>query len=162
MTISPMDKQAVGNHYLFQGTPVVSVAATEHGYGTTETFAGRIGMSKRPFFLRWMSLPLATVLGVALTTTAQTPVLGREAAQLDGFTQTDGPKGDGGSVFALTLKPSAAAAIGPRNVVILVDTAASQTGDYRAKSLATLQSTLSKLDPNDRVKLVAFDLAHHP
>ena len=40
----------------------------------------------------------------------------------------------------------------------MVSTAASQTGDYRAKSLATLQSVLAKLGPNDRVKLVAFDL----
>ena len=31
-------------------------------------------------------------------------------------------------------------------MVILVSTAASQTGDYRAKSLATLQSALAKLD----------------
>ena len=46
--------------------------------------------------------------------------------------------------------------------MILVSTAASQTGDYRAKSLATLQSTLAKLDPNDRVKLVAFDLNAAP
>ena len=46
--------------------------------------------------------------------------------------------------------------------MILVSTAASQTGDYRAKSLATLQSVLSKLDPNDRVKLVAFDLNATP
>ena len=115
-------------------------------------------MSKHPFFLRWMSLPLATVLGVALTMTAQTQVLGGEAARLDGFTQADG-----GNVFALTLKPSVpAAANGPRDVVILVSTAASQTGDYRAKSLATLQSALAKLDPNDRVKLVAFDLNATP
>ena len=54
-------------------------------------------MSKHPFFLRWMSLPLATVLGVALTMTAQTQVLGSEAARLDGFTQADGS-----NVFALT------------------------------------------------------------
>ena len=100
-------------------------------------------MSKHPFFLRWMSLPLATVLGVALTMTAQTQVLGGEAARLDGFTQADG-----GNVFALTLKPSASpAANGPRDVVILVSTAASQTGDYRAKSLATLQSALSQARP---------------
>ncbi len=110
-------------------------------------------MSKYPFFLRSMALPLTTVLGVALTMTAQTRVLGGEAAQLDGFTQADG-----GNVFALTLKPPAATAHGPRDVVILVSTAASQTGDYRAKSLATLQSTLAKLGSHDRVKLVAFDL----
>ena len=58
-------------------------------------------MSKHPFFVHWMSLPLATVLGVALTMTAQTQVLGGEAARLDGFTQADG-----GNVFALTLKPN--------------------------------------------------------
>ena len=46
--------------------------------------------------------------------------------------------------------------------MILVSTAASQTGDYRAKSLATLQSVLSKLDANDRVKLMAFDLNATP
>jgi len=55
-------------------------------------------MSNHPVFLRWMSLPLATVLGVALTMTAQNQALGREAAQLDGFTQTDGS-----NLFALHL-----------------------------------------------------------
>jgi len=120
-------------------------------------------MSKYPVFLRCMSLPLATVLGVALTMTAQNQALGREAAQLDGFTQADGS-----NLFALHLKPSPTrsagtpAADGPRDVVVLVSTAASQTGDYRAKSLATLQSVLSKLGPNDRVKLVAFDLNATP
>ena len=120
-------------------------------------------MSNHLFFLRWLSLPLATVLGVALTMTAQTQVLGNEVGRpapwvrLDGFTQADG-----GDVFALTLKPSVPAATGPRDVVILVSTAASQTGDYRSKSLATLESTLSKLKANDRVKLIAFDLGATP
>ena len=110
-------------------------------------------MSKYPFFLRWIFLPLATVLGVALTMTARIEALGGEAARLDGFTQADGV-----GVFALTLKPPAPAVDGPRDVVILFSTAASQAGDFRAKSLATLQATLSKLESRDRVKLVAFDL----
>src|SRR5271157_5470877 len=114
-------------------------------------------MSKHRFFLRWLSLSLATVLGVALPITAQSQLLGGEAARLDGFTQPDG-----GNIFALTLKPSVPTTNGPRDVVILISTAASQTGDYRAKSLATLQSALSKLEPNDRVKLVAFDLNATP
>ena len=46
--------------------------------------------------------------------------------------------------------------------MILVSTAASQAGDYRAKSLATLQAALARLDPSDRVKLVAFDLDAAP
>ena len=119
-------------------------------------------MSKYPFFLRWMSLPLATVLGVALTTTAQTQVLGREAARARWIypgrrrqrLRVDSQAVGGDAVPG--------AANGPRDVVILVSTAASQTGDYRAKSLATLQSALAKLDPNDRVKLVAFDLNATP
>ncbi len=96
-------------------------------------------MSKYPFFLRSISLLLAIVPGVALTMTAPIQTLGGEAAQIEGFTQADGS-----SVFALTLKPSISAAPGPRDVVILFSTAASQTGDYRAKSLATLQSLLSE------------------
>ena len=59
-------------------------------------------MSTYPFFLRRMALPLAILLGVTLTTTAHTALLGSEPARLDGFTQADGS-----SVFALTLKPSA-------------------------------------------------------
>ncbi len=61
-----------------------------------------------------VSLPLATVLAVALTMTAQTQALGREAGhpvpwvRLDGFTQAAGSaKGEGGNVFALTLKSNA-------------------------------------------------------
>ena len=114
-------------------------------------------MSKYPFFLRWTSLSLTTVLAVAMTATTHTRVLGSEAARLDGFSQADGT-----NVFALDLKPSAPAVTAPREVVILVSTAASQTGDFRAKSLATLQSTLARLSPADRVKLVAFDLSAVP
>ena len=96
-------------------------------------------MSKYPFFLRSIWLPLATVLGMALAMTAQPPLLGRELARLDGFSQA----GEG-SVFALTLKPPVehppgtqyagwrVPAKGPRDVVFLVSTAAAQTGDYRA------------------------------
>ncbi len=115
-------------------------------------------MSKHLFFLRPAALPWVTALVVALATTAhQTQLLGRETAQLDGATQADGS-----SVFALTLKSSVPAVSGPREVVILVSTAASQTGDYRAKALATLQAALVKLDPSDRVELVAFDLDATP
>src|SRR5271156_3404648 len=100
------------------------------------TFAGRIGMSMHPSFLRGTLMSLSTLLAVALTTATQSQLLGREAARLEGVTQPDGT-----NFFALELKPSAPAANGPREVVILVDTSASQTGDYRDKSLATLEAT---------------------
>ena len=104
-------------------------------------------------FLRWMSLPLATLLAMALAMTMQTPSLGVEAARLAGYIQPDGNK-----AFALTLRPTVPAVAGPRDVVLLVSTADSQTGEYLAKSLATLQLTLAGLAPNDRVNLVAFDV----
>ena len=104
------------------------------------------------FFLRRLS-SLATVLGMALAMAAQTQASGLRTARLDGFTQADGS-----SVFALALTPSTEAVNGPRDIVVLVSTAASQTGEYRDKSLATLHVALAKLEPNDRVKLVVFDL----
>ena len=66
-------------------------------------------MSKRPLFLRRMSWPLATVLGVALTMAAQSiQVLAAAGhARLHGFTQADGV-----NLFALTLRASA----GPRSM----------------------------------------------
>ena len=109
-------------------------------------------MSKHPCFFRGTVASLTALLAVALTAATASQLLGREAARLDGFTQPDGT-----NAFALELKPSVPAAAGPREVVILVDTAASQTGDYRAKSLATLKATLGRLSPDDRVKLLAFD-----
>ena len=69
-------------------------------------------MSKYPFFWRSILLPLAIVLIMALTMTAQTQVPGREAAALVGVTQADG-----GNVVALTLTLSAAAAEAPRESV---------------------------------------------
>ena len=70
-------------------------------------------MSKYPFFLPSMPLPLATLLVAALTMTPRTQVLAGEAARFDGFTQADG-----GNVFALTLKPRVPAVNGPRDVVV--------------------------------------------
>ena len=114
-------------------------------------------MSKHQCFLRGTTLSRYPLLAVALAMCIQSPLLGREAARLDGFTQPDGT-----NFFALELKPSVPAAAGPREVVILVSTAAGQTGDYRAKSLDTLKATLKRLSPQDRVKLVAFDLDAAP
>ena len=110
-------------------------------------------MSKYLCFLRGTMLSLSSLVAVALAMSTQSQVLGREAARLDGFTQSDGT-----NFFALELKPSVPATAGPREVVILVSTAASQTGDYRTKSLETLKAALKRLSPQDRVKLVAFDL----
>ncbi len=68
-------------------------------------------------------------------------------------------KAAGESYFALSLTPQQrpkAAAI--QDVVILVDTSASQTGLFRDDTLLAVKTIVERLDPQDRVKLFAVDL----
>ena len=44
------------------------------------------------------------------------------------------------------------------DVVIMVDTSASQVGSYREKTLEALQGMLATMGENDRVKLLAVDV----
>ena len=61
--------------------------------------------------------------------------------------------------FALHLSPSVARPPSrPRDIAILFDTSASQSGDYRDKALAALDATLAALRPVDRIRLFAVDL----
>ena len=77
-----------------------------------------------------------------------------EAARLDTFA-----KNEKAHYFALSLTPAVALGEAAGNdVVVLVDTSASQTGPFRQKSFAVLQSLLSGLGGNDRVQLFAVDL----
>src|SRR5690349_21238430 len=65
---------------------------------------------------------------------------------------------DGQSYFALSLLPTLKADPAQKNdVVILVDTSASQAGQYRDGALAALNSLLANLKPEDRVQLMAVD-----
>jgi hypothetical protein len=80
-----------------------------------------------------------------------------EAARLAVFTQADGV-----SAYALSLKPQLSAETGPRHVVVLFDTSASQVGEYRDAALGTLRAMLSGLGAEDRVRLVACDLEARP
>src|SRR5262245_41628940 len=65
---------------------------------------------------------------------------------------------DGQTYFALSLLPQIAADPSQQNeVVILVDTSASQAGRYRAEGMTTLQSLLGTLGATDRVQLMAVD-----
>src|SRR5262245_9943422 len=60
--------------------------------------------------------------------------------------------------FALSLLPALKADPEQLNeVVILVDTSASQAGRYRDAALAALDSLLANLRPSDRVQLMAVD-----
>jgi von Willebrand factor type A domain len=75
-------------------------------------------------------------------------------------------RGDGQTFYALSLTPPQAAASGaahqPREIVILFDTSASQTGAYRDTSFAALEACIAKLRPEDRVQLMAVDLEARP
>ncbi len=113
-------------------------------------------MSK--FVLRWIVFSCATLVTVALAVTTVYAQSGQEAARLDYFVHPDGT-----SYFALSLQPPAAAPVAaPHNVVILVSTSASQTGEYRAKSFEALQSVIAGLHAGDRVRLIATDLKAIP
>jgi len=72
-------------------------------------------------------------------------------------------KPDGESYFAISVKPKRERVDDlPRDVVILFDTSASQTGTVREKSLAAVEFLLLALAPNDRVQLAAADLKAVP
>jgi von Willebrand factor type A domain len=68
-------------------------------------------------------------------------------------------KSDGASYFALSLMPQTALPPAENcDLVVLVDTSASQVGAYREKSLETLRGMLATLGDKDRVKLMAVDV----
>jgi von Willebrand factor type A domain len=91
------------------------------------------------------------------------PVLAAEStlpsAELNTYQRDDGP-----TFFALSLTPAAdlADASGNRDVVILFDTSASQSGIYRETALAAVEACIQKLRPQDRVQLLAVDLEARP
>lgn len=66
------------------------------------------------------------------------------------------PGGD--NYFALALQASSLGAPIAHDHVVLVDTSASQTGDYRSQSLKVVEAFLASLPSADRVKLVAIDI----
>ncbi len=75
-------------------------------------------------------------------------------ARMDTFTNPDGT-----NFFAISLKPEGIAATDePRDVVVLFNTSAGQTGEFREKALAVLQNMVSGMSAGDRVQLMAVDL----
>lgn len=81
-----------------------------------------------------------------------------EAARLSTY---DKPGGE--SYFALSLSPNVTPrVVSAHDVVVLIDTSASQTGDFRDKGLAALDSMLAGLSESDRVQLLAVDLNSVP
>ena len=76
------------------------------------------------------------------------------AAHMDTFSTPQGA-----NYFALSVKPTAAVpGAGPRDIVVLFNTSASQMGEYRVKAIEALKGFLAGLGAGDRVRLIAIDL----
>ena len=60
--------------------------------------------------------------------------------------------------FALSLSPGLENSESPSDIVVFVDTSASQTGIFKKDSIRVVKRLLEKLNTEDRVKLVAVDL----
>ena len=71
---------------------------------------------------------------------------------------------EGDSFFAVALQPSAEEAIlesvrsRPADIVVIVDTSATQVGEFREDSITALDSILGRLRPQDRVEIFAADV----
>jgi len=103
-------------------------------------------MCTRPNF--WFASALSCVVAAAAAALGET-----KSARLGTFEQ------GGQTYFALGLMPELKADPAQHNeVVLLVDTSASQAGRYRSEELAAVQSLLSTLSPDDRVQLMAVDM----
>ncbi|MGE3317612.1 MAG: hypothetical protein AB7O26_21080, partial [Planctomycetaceae bacterium] len=66
---------------------------------------------------------------------------------------------DGNASFAIAVKATETPAGSAHDHIVLVDTSASQAGDYRTQSLAVAKSLLSELPTGDRVLFMAVDVA---
>jgi len=110
-------------------------------------------MSKR--ISPWMGvIPLAVLMALVWASGVGAAPTSPEAARLDTFTEPDGTR-----LFALCVNATVPVpAPEACDVVVLLDTSASQTGDFRAAALSSLRTLLAELKPEDRVKLIAVDL----
>lgn len=120
---------------------------------------------------RWIHHTWPALLGLALTAGASTEYVAaqispaatkaediakpvRQASHLETYHAPDGS-----NYFALSLMPQQAIpAAEARDVVILFDTSASQSGVYRDKALAALRDLTATLGEKDRVALYSVDV----
>ena len=100
-------------------------------------------MSKKSL-VRWTILPVTMVaLGGLIGNSAFAADPISIAAHMDTFTSPDGVNS-----FALSMKPSVPApSAAPRDIVVLFNTSASQTGEYRDKAIETLKGFLAGCQP---------------
>ncbi|HEY4761780.1 MAG TPA: hypothetical protein VIH42_14475, partial [Thermoguttaceae bacterium] len=106
------------------------------------------------FILLAVLLPLAIlILSIAVYNPAAVNAASI-AAKMDTFTTPDGA-----NYFALSIKPEGIAQTAePRDVLVMFNTSAGQTGEFRTKALEVLRSLLGAMPAGDRIQLMAVDL----
>lgn len=100
------------------------------------------------FFSFARTATLALALGWLVS-----PALAEPEARFETFVAEDGQH-----YFTLSVEGEAQPQAEPRDVVVVVDTSASQAGFYRDTALAAVEACIAKLQPGDRVRLVAADI----
>src|SRR3954467_11198136 len=102
---------------------------------------------------------LSLALSVASAASSFSADANKPSAELGTYSREGGK-----TYYALSLTPPSIAAPQeqPRDVVIVFNTAASQTGPYRETALAAVEACIAKLHAQDRVQLVAADLEARP
>ncbi len=113
-------------------------------------------LNRHPFAL--VSFSLAAVFAASMVTSLTGQERNREAVSF----VTKSPRIDQfDKYFALSIKPDRKD-LPPRadahDIVFIVDTSASQIGDFRDRSWKTLEVFLKQLNPGDRVRLLAVDI----
>lgn len=78
---------------------------------------------------------------------------------VSGILQYVSPEGETYSALILPARAKPEARAVATDVVIIVDTSASQSGEYRARSLSLAETICNKLPAHDRVLLVAADVS---
>jgi len=78
------------------------------------------------------------------------------------FTEAAPAAGTTAAVTAIGLRGSEAGAAAPADIVVLVDTSASQTGEFRRRALDAVAGLLEKSRPDDRFSIAAVDVSLTP
>ncbi len=91
------------------------------------------------------------------------PVLGAESAPTVTFVETSVAADGQPAVTAVGLRAAdGGPTAGPAHVVVLIDTSASQTGEYRQRSLESLSGLLEQSRPDDQFAAAAVDVSCEP
>ena len=110
----------------------------------------------RRVVLRVVCLGLMAFLPYGLQTTSFAQLQSAQGDLSPRMATYDNAEGE--TCFSLSLGTVDADVQRPSDIIVFVDTSASQTGSYKQDSIAVLQSFLSSLNSSDRVKVFAVDL----